>query len=83
MPFTSMYDFFNFQGGGLMSPTISQAIDTASVNVVAGMPPLATRLSRKKEQLEEELKAVNEALEMLKKFPEVQSVLNALSKIGY
>ena len=45
-------------------------------------PTITMKLTRKKEKLEAELRKINEALEVIKKYPDIQRVLDTISSIG-
>ena len=48
---------------------------------IPSRPTMSQRLSSEKERLEKRLAEVNKALEVLKKYPEMQEVVDILSKI--
>jgi uncharacterized alpha/beta hydrolase family protein len=45
-------------------------------------PTITMKLTRKKAKLEAELAKINEALEVIKKYPDIQRVLDTISSIG-
>ncbi len=55
----------------------------SSAMKVATLPTLSEELKYRKAKLEEELKNTNNAIEALEKYPEVLTVLEQLSKLGY
>ena len=45
-------------------------------------PTITMKLTRKKAKLEAELTKINEAIEIIKKYPDIQRVLDTISSIG-
>ena len=45
-------------------------------------PTITMKLTRKKAKLEAELAKVSEAIEIIKKYPDIQRVLDTISSIG-
>jgi len=61
-----------------------QGLVAAGQCETALMPTSTTdRLNSEKERLEQRLVAVNEAIEALKRNPEIQNAIDAISKLGH
>ena len=45
-------------------------------------PTITMKLNRKKAKLEAELTKINEAIEIINKYPDIQRVLDTISSIG-
>lgn len=56
-----------------------QSVEKSAVTIRASTQ---NRLQSRKEQLEKELKAVNEAIELFGKHPEIADAMDLLSQIG-
>jgi hypothetical protein len=50
--------------------------------LVEESPTITMKLTRKKARLEAELTKINEAIEIINKYPDIQRVLDTISSIG-